>query len=462
MNPAAPEPVVVRSGTAVDGQLLVDFLEEAFGLVRSVDRYTRSWAADRGNPQYPQSLLESLHTLKGGALLCGLSEICELVHQLEDLLTGYRLPGRRVGESVLGELNAQRARLSRLLGDAWKTAILDPAAKDGLGRDAVIPFDRMLPRLDASVHLLSRMLNKSVELHVGDIDFALDADVVRRLAMALEQVLRDAVCHGIETPERRRALGKAATGRIDMRISRRDDDLVISIEDDGQGIDAARVRELAEVSGLLAADADLEDADCAQFVFAPGLSTYGQVWPACGRGMGLSAARTGIARLGGRVAVDFRPGRGTSFVVRIPWGIRVEGAWTFLARNDRYAVADTAVEEGVPVAPETLRGMADSGVFEYGGCAWELWFPGEFLGYGRDGGAGCADGAVLLLRCGDRRVALYADAVRDRQDVVIGAVMRGAEVMAGVSLASLLDDGSLVVLLNPCVLLESGPSRSKR
>ena len=455
MHAAATESSDRKSEAAVDGELLFDFLEEAEDIVRSVDRYVRAWRGDPQNPLYPQNLQESLHILKGGALLCGFYDICRLVHQLEDLLSEFRRPNRRVGELFLRELDARRGELSRLLSLAGKKAGLDRAGNGGLGRDAVIPVSRMLPRLRVSVQRLGRMLGKSVELHVGDVDYDLDAGVVRRLATALENVLSDAVCHGIESPRRRFALGKAATGRIDLRISRREDSLVIEVEDDGRGIDAARVRELAGASGLLAGDAELADAHCAQFVFAPGLSTSGRIRPACGRGMGLSATRTGIARLGGRIAVDYRPGWGARFVARIPMGIRVERAWIFSVGNDRYAVPDAAVEEGVPVMPESVSRLADDGYFEYRGEAWEFRFPGELLGDGRKIGAGSVDGTVLLLRHGDRRTALYADAVSDRQDVVVGNSGTGAGVVPGMTLATLLDEGSLVALLNPEALLES-------
>ena len=536
----------------MDEEILIEFLEEAVDLVRSIDGHRRSWAGDLENPLYPQSLLENLHTLKGGALLCGLSEICDLVHRLEDLLAGYRLPGWRVDEAVLAALNSQRDRLYRLLAlerekaglgrvandrrrrvaseepgqaaseesdqvasegsdraviegsgraaneglgrapdagsaraanEAWDHAANKglrhaanegPAravnqgwgltakegqgriANEGLGREATLPLGRVLQRLDAGVQLLGRMLGKPVELRAGGIDPALDAGVMRRLVMALEEVLRDAVCHGIESPEHRRASGKPETGHIDLRFARRGDDLVVSIEDDGRGIDADRVRELAGLGRLLAEDVELRDADSVQFVFAPGLSTFPQVGPAAGRGMGLSAARTGIARLGGRVAVDYRPGTGARFVARIPWGIRIEGAWTFLSRNDRYAIPENIVEEAAPIAAEIRQEAAGSGIFKHAGCDWEFRFPGELLGYDHAGGEVSADGTTLLLRCGERRIALYAGAMPDRRDLVIGAAGSDAEVVPGTSLATLLDDGSLVVLLNPCALLDSG------
>ena len=105
--------------------------------------------------------------------------------------------------------------------------------------------------------------------------------------------------------------------------------------------------------------------------------------------------------------------------------------------------------------PESVSRLADDGYFEYRGEAWEFRFPGELLGDGRKIGAGSVDGTVLLLRHGDRRTALYADAVSDRQDVVVGNSGTGAGVVPGMTLATLLDEGSLVALLNPEALLES-------
>ena len=459
LDPAATESNNRPFEAAVDRELLVDFFEEAVELVHAVDRYARAWSREPGNPLYPKSLLESLHTLKGGALLCRLHDVCGLVHRLENFLAECQLPGRRVGDSAFRELHSHRGELAWFLSLAREKTGIGRVAKGALGRDALVPFSRLLPRLNAGVQQLGSSLGKPVELQVGNLDLELDEGLLRRLAMPLEHVLRDAVCHGIESPGQRRTVGKAATGRIDMRVSLQDDDLVIELEDDGQGIDAARVRELAETNGLLARDAELGDEDCAQFVFAPGLSTFGQVRPACGRGIGLSAARADIARLGGRIGVVFRSGWGARFVVRIPWAIRIERAWIFTVRNDRYAVQNNGVVESVRFARIIMERSADGEIFEHSGVAWELRYPGEFLGYGRRTGPVPADGVALLLRCGERRIALYADAVLDRQDLLIGRAGSGAGDVAAVSLATLLDDGSLVILLDPGALFEPGRNR---
>ena len=329
MHAAATESSDRISEAAVDGELLFDFLEEAEDIVRSVDRYVRAWRGDPQNPLYPQNLQESLHILKGGALLCGFYDICRLVHQLEDLLSEFRRPNRRVGELFSPRTRRPARRIVAPVESRREKSRIGPGRERGAGagcgdsrKSNAAKAQGQRPTARPNVGQVGRAARRRRGLRSGRW-------VVRRLAMALENVLSDAVCHGIESPRRRFALGKAATGRIDLRISRREDSLVIEVEDDGRGIDAARVRELAGASGLLAGDAELADADCAQFVFAPGLSTSGRIRPACGRGMGLSATRTGIARLGGRIAVDYRPGWGARFVARIPMGIRVERAWIF-------------------------------------------------------------------------------------------------------------------------------------
>ena len=440
-------------GVTDDAELLVEFLDEARDLLGLVDRYARRWAENPDDRRYPQNLLENLHTLKGGAQLCGFDDVCALVHRIEDLLAGFQRPGRRVGEPVLRELESQRGKLRRILSLEREKTALGLAVHEALDRADMIPFARLLPRLHASVDVFGRMLGKPVQLHGGEVDFELNAGVARQLAMALEEILRDAVCHGIELPGRRRALGKAASGQINLGVSLQGDDLVIEVEDDGQGIDVARVRDLAGSSGLLAEDAALHRGDWAQYVFAPGLSTSGETEPGFGRGMGLSAARTCIARLGGRVAVDSRPGLGARFVVRIAQGLRIERAWVFSIRGDPYAILENAVEARVPVDTGTVEKVAAAGVFEHSSMPWEFHFPGELLGHGRGSRAPSADGAVLLLRRGERRIALYAGAVRGSQEIVTGGAGKRQTNTAGVSLATLLDDGSLVALLDPGALL---------
>ena len=162
------------------------------------------------------------------------------------------------------------------------------------------------------------------------------------------------------------------------------------------------------------------------------------------------------------MAVDTRPGWGARFVVRVPQAIGIERAWIFSVRNDRYALLDSAVKVAVPVAPETVEALAESGVFKYSGMSWEFRLPGELLGFGHGTGVNSVEGAALLHRFGERRIALYADAVQDRQDIVVRAAAGGAGVLAGVSLATLLDDGSLVALLNPGALVGNRASASPR
>jgi len=131
----------------------------------------------------------------------------------------------------------------------------------------------------------------------------------------LEHMLRNAVDHGIEKPERRRAVGKEDSGRIDLRLSREGGDVVIEISDDGAGIDVERVRAKAIERGLMAADADLREDEISQFVLAPGFSTAASVTQISGRGVGMDVVHSEVKQLGGSISILSQPGKGTRFVL---------------------------------------------------------------------------------------------------------------------------------------------------
>lgn len=451
--------VTAGSGSAsiADSRLLHSFFEEAAEIVRAVDQNARSWWRDRENEAYRQNLVEQLHTLKGGAQLCGLRELSEFVHRFEGFLMETRQSGLRLIGDVFRELLVRQIHLVRNLKRARESSGIGPIPPVVVEPGTRVAFGKLRHRLNAVVRQRGEALGKPVELLWVNAETVFDAGVLRRLVMPLEHVLRDAVHHGIELPERRRVLDKRATGRIELCVRVNGDEALIEVRDDGAGVDAARVRELAVTGGLLAGNGGLGDRDCAQFVFAPGLSTEERVWELCGRGLGLSAAWTGVARLGGRMRVSYRAGLGSTFVARVPREAEVERALTFTVRGDRYAVLDRALEEFIHIGPNEAEKLIHDRVFEHGGIAWEMHFPGEYLGYGRPRGHNDTDAIALLVRCGGRRIAFYGDAVEGRCDVLIRHAVRGRGGSAGVSLATLLHDGSLVVLLNPARL--AGPGK---
>ncbi len=454
-------PTRASAKKAVDLELVNSFFDEATEIMGTLNRSIGGWFREPANALLIRELLESLHTLKGGARLCSLVELGELIHGFETFLTAPHGPGNRPNAEVFREVRAHRDQLARALRGA-RTAIATGVPPDReFGLTESVPFSRLLPKLSLVVRQLGEQLRKRVELHSADVKVELNGGVLKRLAVPIEHMLRNAVDHGIETPEWRRRRGKPETGRIDLRIGVRDGEIVIEVADDGGGIDCDEVRTWALGKGALTTHARTGDLETAELVFAPGVSTAEIVTKTSGRGVGLSAARVAIDRLGGRVGVSFVPGKGTSFSLRIPCAASVENAFILKLRDDAYAIPSRNVEDIVTVAADAMHRLKATGTFEQGGACHELRYLGEFMGLHDESAPNGARTVVIPMQRGARRIAVHADALVDRRDVLVRRTRGDASGTGGMRLATRLDDGSAVVLLDPLVLTdldESAPA----
>ena len=458
----AKGPARVVAKKAADPQLMGSFFDEAIEIMGTLDRSIGNLSREPADPLHIRHLLENLHTLKGGARLCGLTELGELVHGFETFLTTSLDSGIRLDGVAFEKLRTRRDRLSQAL-DGARAAGPTPAPpnKPLLLADGV-PFSRLLPRLTLVVRQLGEQLRKRVEIHPSDVDVELNGGILKRLTTPLEHLLRNAVDHGIETPERRRQRGKPETGRIDLRTEIQNGEIVIEVVDDGGGIDFEKVQKLAAGNRALAANPGFGERETAELIFAPGLSTAEFVTGTSGRGIGLSAAMVAVGRLGGRIGVSFRPGRGTSFHLRIPRAASVEQSSILTLRDDLYAIPNRGIDDIVTVAPDTLDKPRATGMFEYGGASCELRYLGEFMGL-HDNGAWTGSRAVVILeQPGARRIAVHADTFQEHRDILVRRA-RGDELRTdAIHLATRLDDGGIVVMLDPRALAGfdgSGPTR---
>ena len=184
--------------------------------------------------------------------------------------------------------------------------------QEGLMRTRMVPFDRLVPRLRRIVRQVAGELGKQVEFVVGNADGEMDRTVLERIVAPLEHMLRNAVDHGIESGETRRAAGKPEHGTIRLNIGREGGD-ILSPPDDGAGIRLDAVRRKAIERGLMSADSDLSDHEVLQFVLESGFSTAEKVTQISGRGVGLDVANSEVKQLGGSVSIQTEPGQGTRF-----------------------------------------------------------------------------------------------------------------------------------------------------
>jgi chemosensory pili system protein ChpA (sensor histidine kinase/response regulator) len=337
-------------------------------------------------------------------------------------------------------------------------ARINTELQEGLMRTRMVPFSRLLPRLRRIVRQVSGELEKEVDFHVQNAEGELDRNLLERMVPPLEHMLRNAVDHGIEDADLRRTYGKAAMGRIDLRLTREGGDVVIEISDDGAGIDVETVREKAIERGLMAADAQLNDEEVLQFVLAAGFSTAKSVTQISGRGVGLDVVASEVKQLGGSVNILSRPGKGTRFILRVPFTVSVNRALMVSVAEDLYAIPLNTIEGIVLLSPDQLQALysSDSKTFEYAGVPYRVRYLGQYLGREYRGTGGTQTSVpVVLVRSGDHAVAIHVDLVQGSREIVVKSLGPQFAGVGGISGATILGDGSVVVILDLLALIRA-------
>ncbi|SEJ06934.1 chemosensory pili system protein ChpA (sensor histidine kinase/response regulator) [Pseudomonas linyingensis] len=324
--------------------------------------------------------------------------------------------------------------------------------QEGLMRTRMVPFDRLVPRLRRIVRQVAGELGKQVELVVQNAEGEMDRSVLEGMVAPLEHMLRNAVDHGIEAIEARRAAGKPDLGTIRLSLSREGGDILLTLADDGAGVNIAAVRRKAVERGLMAADAGLSDYEVLQFILEAGFSTAAQVTQISGRGVGMDVVASGVKQLGGSVSIDSVSGQGTRFLVRLPFTVSVNRALMVLSGEDLYAIPLNTVEGIVRISPFELEGyyQPDAPRFEYAGQQYEVKYLGELLNNGqRPKLTGQSlPLPVVLVRSAEYATAVQVDSLAGSREIVVKSLGAQFSAVHGISGATILGDGRVVVILD--------------
>ncbi|WP_395457641.1 chemotaxis protein CheA (plasmid) [Azospirillum melinis] len=352
---------------------------------------------------------------------------------------------RRVGDGELTrDMKAFSARLDSLVGDLSHAAL----------RLRLLPLARVFDPLPRLVRDTARRLDKTVELVLDGAETEADKDILDVLGEPLLHLVRNAIDHGIEAPERRAASGKPPGGTLRVRGFQDKGGVVVEVSDDGAGIDPAAMRKAAVAKGLLTPDAAaaLGDDDAVRLVFAPGFSTAGSVSDLSGRGVGMDAVRTAVERAGGRVEIASTPGSGTRVRLSLPLTLSITRVVVVEAAGSFYGIP-VAVVGGVQRVPRAeIRGVKRAESIVLRDRVVPLVRLRRLLGQPPDDGGGRGDGGesdcVVLAELSDGPVAVAVDDVGERADVVLRpmtGVLRGLRGYAG---TAVLGDGRLILVLD--------------
>ncbi|HCB31232.1 MAG TPA: hybrid sensor histidine kinase/response regulator [Acinetobacter lwoffii] len=326
--------------------------------------------------------------------------------------------------------------------------------QESLMRTRLVPFDRMLPRLQRIVRQTSTTLNRPAELIVQNTEGELDRNILERLVTPFEHMLRNAIDHGLEDTADRIALNKPEMGSIVLNISRQGTDVIVSFSDDGKGIDAEKIREKAMSLDLIKADQVIDQEEILQFIFHPGFSTAKAVTQISGRGVGLDVVQSEIKSLGGHVSVSSELGKGTIFTIRVPTTVAVSDALMVKVGDQQYAISLAQIDRIVRIAPTILESYFNSkdDYFKIDGENYKLRYLSEFVGnqpIPRLNNVGHSLPVLLIKGNSGQTIALLVDQlVGSRAQIVvkpIGQQFANVGVVAG---ATILGDGQVCLILD--------------
>lgn len=325
------------------------------------------------------------------------------------------------------------------------------------------PVGRVFARFPKLARDVARQLQKNVELEVAGAETELDRNLVEALADPLVHLVRNAIDHGIESPQVRRESGKPEQGHVRLSAQQEGDHVVIEVRDDGAGIDPDRIRDGAVRKGLIDADAAarLSPDESLQLLFLPGFSTRAEVSDLSGRGVGMDVVQSRIRELSGQVQIQSEPGHGSRFVIRVPLTLAILPTLLVEIDNDVYALPLVRVMEvlaHVPGEPMSIDGQRVLDLREQPVPLLDL---RDWLGLD-PADSDIAERTVVVLQAGEQRFCLAVDRVRGREEVVIKALPKTLRGLAGYAGASLIGDGRMSLILDVDALYRTGIRNTSR
>ncbi len=374
-----------------------------------------------------------------------------------DRYTRFQELTRSLAEGVNDVSTVQQSLLKNL--DDADAALLAQArlsreVQQRLFSIRTVPFGSLSERLYRILRATARELDKRANLEIVGGQTELDRSVLEKLAGPLEHLLRNALDHGIESRGTRVAAGKSETGEITLTVRQAGNEVMIELADDGGGIDLARVRARAGELGLVAPDAQPTDAQLVECIFRPGFTTASRVTQISGRGVGMDVVRAEIGALGGRVEVSTREAQGTTFTLYLPLTLAIAQIVLVRAGGRLWALPAPMVEQVQQVKAEALLQLYVAREVDWQQKRYPFHYLPRLLGDNAHNPETARHNPVLLLRSGQTRAAVHVDEMVGNQEVVVKNIGPQLARVSGISGATVLGNGEIVLIINPVQLAQ--------
>ncbi len=375
-----------------------------------------------------------------------------------------RVPAERLDELMdrVGELVIAQSRLRELASSSPDLQLrsvseeierLANELRDTTMVLRMVPVGTLFSRFRRLVHDLGKETGKTIQLACDGEQTEIDKTLAERLADPLVHLVRNAVDHGLETPADRAAAGKSGTGRVLLSARQSGGEAIITVKDDGRGIDRDRVRAKAEAQGLLEPGAQISDSELLHMIFQPGFSTAAQVTSLSGRGVGMDVVKRTVEGLRGSIDVVSRPGEGSEFSLRIPLTLAIIDGLLVRVGKGRYVIPLAAVEECIELSlDEDMRSRGRSFISLRESLVPFLRLRELF----NTGTPPELHQKVVVISTGSERVGLVVDQIIGDHQTVIKSMSKLHADVATLSGATILGDGGVALILDVGQLVSLG------
>jgi len=371
-----------------------------------------------------------------------LEKIDRLVNLVGELVINQAVLSQRVSEAGL-------SRASSLMIGLDELEQLTRNIQDSVMAIRAQPVKPVFQRMSRTVREIATLTGKSVRLVMDGEGTEVDKTVIERLTDPLTHMIRNAVDHGLESPEARVAAGKPEEGLLRLCAKHRSGRIVIEVSDDGAGINRKRVREVAVSKGLVPKDAAMTDDEIDNLIFLPGFSTTATASSISGRGVGMDVVKKAIQALGGRISISSTPGRGSTFSMSLPLTLAVLDGMVVSVAKQTFVVPLTAIIETLQPRTESVHSLGGKArVIATRNAFIPLLDIGAILGYRTEEIDPITQVALLVESGSGAKLALLVDAIQGQRQVVIKSLEANYGHVRGIAAATILGDGRVALIVD--------------
>jgi two-component system chemotaxis sensor kinase CheA len=364
--------------------------------------------------------------------------------------------------NLVGELVITQAMLAQQLSVRGVGTVDELSDLDHLTRELqesamsirAQPVKSVFSRVPRIIRELEAGTGKRVRLEVEGEMTEVDKTVVERIGEPLTHMIRNAVDHGLETPDERVAVGKAAEGVVRLTAEHRSGRIVISVSDDGKGIDLSRVRAKAVERGIIAPDANLSDEEIENLIFSPGFSTAASVSNISGRGVGMDVVRRNVQALGGRISISSKFGKGSTFTLTLPLTLAILDGMVVGVGDQTYVIPLAHIVESLrPQSGEVRAFGPDAGVLDVRGAYLPILPVGRLLNV-PEAGTEPTKAVLVVVETDAGQAILMVDGIQDQRQVVVKSLEANYAPVQGLAGATVLGDGRVALILDVETLVQ--------